>query len=472
MRQQLADALLDRRDELARDRRRRRSRPRTRSRRRAAAAPARSSVSPNWPWPPVCFLCLPCASARPLIVSRYGTFGAFSSTSTPNLRFSRSTATSMWSWPEPETMISFVCSSRSTCSAVSSSIRRWRPCMTFSSSALLFGCEREGDRGRRIGQRRQRIGCFSSASVSPDAVSLSFATAMMSPAIAAGDLASASCPRAEELAEALLRAVAAALSTVESPVARPETTRSTESLPGERVDDGLEDEAPRTAPRDRRRARSASPVFGSSPVPRRQVGGRRQQVDDRVEQRDGRRCRAPPRRTSTGRNFRARAPVAEPAAQLVVARARRPRGTSRAARRRPRRPSRPAARARARPSSASSAGTRALLHRPRSRPGSVNALPGEQVDDAAKPASRADRQLQHGRLRAERPAGRRARGRRSPARGRGGSRSRSRGRPSSLAPRPDLLGLDLHLAAGRAEDEDARRSRRGGSCGCRAGSGE
>ena len=28
--------------------------------------------SPNWPWPPVCFLCRPCASVAAVIVSRYG----------------------------------------------------------------------------------------------------------------------------------------------------------------------------------------------------------------------------------------------------------------------------------------------------------------------------------------------------------------------------------------------------------------
>ena len=26
--------------------------------------------SPNWPWPPVCFLCRPCTSALPRMVSR------------------------------------------------------------------------------------------------------------------------------------------------------------------------------------------------------------------------------------------------------------------------------------------------------------------------------------------------------------------------------------------------------------------
>ena len=38
--------------------------------------------SPNWPWPPVCFLWRPCASAEALIVSRYGIFGFLRLTST------------------------------------------------------------------------------------------------------------------------------------------------------------------------------------------------------------------------------------------------------------------------------------------------------------------------------------------------------------------------------------------------------
>ena len=51
--------------------------------------------SPNWPWPPVCFLCRPCASVAAVIVSRYGIRGGFRLTSTPNRRFSLATVTSM-----------------------------------------------------------------------------------------------------------------------------------------------------------------------------------------------------------------------------------------------------------------------------------------------------------------------------------------------------------------------------------------
>ena len=57
--------------------------------------------SPNWPWPPVCFLCRPCASVAAVIVSRYGMRGGLRLTSTPNRRFSFATVTSMCSCPWP-----------------------------------------------------------------------------------------------------------------------------------------------------------------------------------------------------------------------------------------------------------------------------------------------------------------------------------------------------------------------------------
>ena len=55
--------------------------------------------SPNCPWPPVCFLCRPCASVAAVIVSRYGIRGSFSVTSTPKRRFSFATVTSMCELP-------------------------------------------------------------------------------------------------------------------------------------------------------------------------------------------------------------------------------------------------------------------------------------------------------------------------------------------------------------------------------------
>ena len=68
--------------------------------------------SPNWPWPPVCFLCRPCASVAAVIVSRYGIRGSFRLTSTPNRRFSLATVTSMCDCPWPASSSSLVCASR------------------------------------------------------------------------------------------------------------------------------------------------------------------------------------------------------------------------------------------------------------------------------------------------------------------------------------------------------------------------
>src|SRR5204863_2247279 len=53
--------------------------------------------SANWPWPPDCFLCRPCASADLVIVSRYGTLGGWRMTSTLYFFFSLCTTISTWS---------------------------------------------------------------------------------------------------------------------------------------------------------------------------------------------------------------------------------------------------------------------------------------------------------------------------------------------------------------------------------------
>ncbi len=152
--QQLADALLDRRDEVPRDDAADDRRPRTRSRCRAAAARARARQSPYWPWPPVCFLCLPCALAVPLIVSLYGTFGAFSSTSTPNLRFRRSTATSTWSWPDArddELLRLLVAVDAERGVLLHQAVEALHDLVVVG---LVLRLEGEGDRGRRVGERR------------------------------------------------------------------------------------------------------------------------------------------------------------------------------------------------------------------------------------------------------------------------------------------------------------------------------
>ncbi len=57
-------------------------------------------TSPNWPWPPVCFLCRACWVTPPETVSRYGVVGGVAATSTPKRRLSRSSVSckcvSLW----------------------------------------------------------------------------------------------------------------------------------------------------------------------------------------------------------------------------------------------------------------------------------------------------------------------------------------------------------------------------------------
>jgi len=77
--------------------------------------------------------------ALALIVSLYGTFGAFNSTSAPYFRRSFSTMTSIWICPMPERINSLVCVSRCMSMVGSSSISLCNPCDSFSSSALVFG---------------------------------------------------------------------------------------------------------------------------------------------------------------------------------------------------------------------------------------------------------------------------------------------------------------------------------------------
>ena len=96
--------------------------------------------TPNWPRPPLCFLCLPSTPViLRLIVSKYGTLGGCRIASTPNLRFIRARATSTCTWPVPETSSSPVRGSRLTRNTGSSSISRARALEIFYSSPLDLG---------------------------------------------------------------------------------------------------------------------------------------------------------------------------------------------------------------------------------------------------------------------------------------------------------------------------------------------
>ncbi len=98
----------------------------------------------------------------------------------------RSTTTSMCCWPIAEMSSSLVWGSRATRIIMSASVTRCSTVESLSSSPLLFGStaiEITGV-GKTIGGKT--TGCFSSHSVSPVWVSLSFATAAKSPGPTSG----------------------------------------------------------------------------------------------------------------------------------------------------------------------------------------------------------------------------------------------------------------------------------------------
>ncbi len=98
-----------------------------------------SQASPYWPRPPDCFLYFPWIVVLPLIVSLYGTLGVVRLTSTPNFLLSLSIVTSMWTWPIPERMISFVWSSLWMVIDGSSSRSLLSELMILSSSPFVLG---------------------------------------------------------------------------------------------------------------------------------------------------------------------------------------------------------------------------------------------------------------------------------------------------------------------------------------------
>src|SRR5205814_368701 len=107
---------------------------------------------------------------------------------------------------------------------------RWRPCITFSSSALLLGWRAKEMAAGASGSGGKTIGLFSSASVSPEEVSLSFATATTSPATAEG-ICCCFFPSSLSGWPMRSRPSRAVLMQLRSAWMRPETTRSTASVP-------------------------------------------------------------------------------------------------------------------------------------------------------------------------------------------------------------------------------------------------
>ena len=167
----LVHALLDRGDELPRDRAADDLVLELEARRRARAASTRTNATPNCPCPPVCFLYLPSASASPVIVSRYATFTSSVSTSTPSLRCSRSSAIPRWVSPMPHRSVWWVSALRSRRRAGSSSSSRCSALASLSSSPFdlaRIACASTGsgavngstdERRRRARRARRRWSC-------------------------------------------------------------------------------------------------------------------------------------------------------------------------------------------------------------------------------------------------------------------------------------------------------------------------
>ena len=149
------DALLDRGDELARDRAADDLVDELEARRRARAARPAANATPNWPCPPVCFLYLPSASAgagdrlavrdlaRPRSRPRRRTCGA-----------SARARSTRWVSPMPHSSVWWVSALRSRRSAGSSSRRRCSALASLSSSPFDLAWIATGE--HRLG-RRERL---------------------------------------------------------------------------------------------------------------------------------------------------------------------------------------------------------------------------------------------------------------------------------------------------------------------------
>ena len=178
-----------------------------------------------WPCPPVCFTCRPWAWTLALIVSLYGTLAGRVATSTPNLRFMRSTIVSMCASPMPYMTVSWVSGDRSTRSVGSSSCTRARAVESLSSSPFDFGSMAMARRGSGRSSGVSVAVSPLATSVSPVAVWASLATAPMSPA---GTSATVSCslPRKVNSWPTRSSAFRVEFSREESGRARPLNTRN------------------------------------------------------------------------------------------------------------------------------------------------------------------------------------------------------------------------------------------------------
>ena len=181
----------------------------------------------------------------------------------------------------PESSISWVCASRETRSTGSSSMQPLQRGRDLVLVAARLGLDGEGRRRLREGRPAgRRSGCALSASVSPVCVSLSLATAPMSPAWISGTWVWAlpCSSRSEPTRSAESRVV---LWTAESDLQRPGVDAEQADASGVRVDDGLEDEGRQRRVGGRLARRPPPPRRGRVPLGRAAVRGRGQQVHDR-----------------------------------------------------------------------------------------------------------------------------------------------------------------------------------------------
>ena len=239
----LHDALLDRRDELLRDRAAEDLVARRRSPRRAGAARSRCRRPRTGRARPSASR----AGRAPLplrrIVSRYAIFGGMVRDVDAELRASAAPSAPRGA-PRPcrrsPSRASPRCARRG--SVGSSSRSRARPVASLSSSPLVFGLDRVGE--QRLGQLDRRAaapGRPSSTNVSPVWACCSFATAPMSPAgTSATDLVLLAALR-EQLADPLLGALRGVVDRRVGPD-RPGEHPEHRDVADERVRDGLEHE--------------------------------------------------------------------------------------------------------------------------------------------------------------------------------------------------------------------------------------
>ena len=180
----------------------------------------RTWAMPNWPCPPVCFLCLPSAAALAVMVSRNGMRRSSMSTPTLNLRSIRFRDVRRCMSPSPESSVWRVSRGRVTRSEGSSPHIRRSALESFSSSALLRGTTANDSIGSGRGGAANSV--EPSPSVSPVAVSASLAAAPMSPAASSptGSL-EAPCSRNSVRTRSLLpvRELTRTVSALSAPVA-------------------------------------------------------------------------------------------------------------------------------------------------------------------------------------------------------------------------------------------------------------